>query len=186
MLRSPTVYEDVVKTICTTNCSWGLTVTMVNALVRELGEPAAGGDGPLTNAFPTPDAMAARPESFYRQVVRAGYRAPRFVELSRAVADGAIDLERYATASPDALSDDELEHELMALPGVGPYAAAHIMMTLGRHSRLILDSWTRPTYARLIGRKAAPADRTIQRRFRRYGSHAGLAFWLFVTRDWVA
>jgi hypothetical protein len=59
------------------------------------------------------------------------------------------------------------------------------MMTLGRHSRLILDSWTRPTYARLIGRRTAPADRTIERRFRRYGPYAGLAFWLFVTRDWV-
>ena len=30
------------------------------------------------------------------------------------------------------------------------------------------------------------ADATIERRFRRYGDHAGLAFWLFLTRDWVA
>src|SRR5262249_61987334 len=41
MLRSPTVWEDLVKTLCTTNCSWGLTTKMVRALVRELGEPAA-------------------------------------------------------------------------------------------------------------------------------------------------
>ena len=39
MLASPTVYEDVVKTICTTNCSWSLTTTMVRALVTRLGEP---------------------------------------------------------------------------------------------------------------------------------------------------
>ena len=58
-----------------------------------------------------------------------------------------------------------------------------MMMLLGRYSRLILDSWTRPTYARLNGRKAA--DRTIERRFRRYGDYAGLAFWLYLTRDWV-
>src|SRR5213075_497888 len=51
MLRSPTVFEDVVKTICTTNCSWSLTTKMVNALVTELGEPAVGGDGPLSHAF---------------------------------------------------------------------------------------------------------------------------------------
>ena len=57
------------------------------------------------------------------------------------------------------------------------------MMLLGRHSRLILDSWTRPTYARINGRKAS--DATILRRFRRYGRHAGLAFWLLLTRDWV-
>ena len=28
-------------------------------------------------------------------------------------------------------------------------------------------------------------DRTIERRFRRYGSYAGLAFWLYLTRHWV-
>src|SRR4029078_7741655 len=31
--RSPTVYEDLVKMICTTNCSWALTLKMVNGLV---------------------------------------------------------------------------------------------------------------------------------------------------------
>ena len=186
MLRSPTVYEDVVKTICTTNCSWGLTVTMVNAMVTHLGERAVGGDGARTNAFPTPAAMAEESESFYRTIVRAGYRAPRLVELSRAVTSGQVDLEHLGDAGREELSDDDVEHELLALPGVGPYAAAHIMMTLGRSSRLILDSWTRPKYARLSGRKRPIADRTIQRRFRRYDEHAGLAFWLFVTRDWVA
>ena len=61
------------------------------------------------------------------------------------------------------------------------------MLLLGRHSRLVLDSWTRPKYARLQGRPKGKliADRTIQRRFRRYGDHAGLAFWLVLTRDWV-
>ena len=57
------------------------------------------------------------------------------------------------------------------------------MMLLGRHSRLILDSWTRPKYASLNGRKAS--DRGIERRFARYGPYAGLAFWLFLTKDWV-
>jgi N-glycosylase/DNA lyase len=186
MLRSPCVFEDVVKTICTTNCSWGLTVTMVNALVRELGMPAIGGDGPTTNAFPAPEAMAAADESFYRRVVRAGYRAPRFVELARGVADAAIQLEDLSDPDRRRLPDEVVEERLLALPGVGPYAAAHIMMTLGRNPKLILDSWTRPTYARMAGSRGRPSDRTIERRFRRYGADAGLAFWLFVTRDWVS
>jgi 3-methyladenine DNA glycosylase/8-oxoguanine DNA glycosylase len=184
MLRSPTVFEDVVKTICTTNCAWGATVRMVNALVAHLGEPALGGDGPLTNAFPTPAAMAAAPESFYRDVVRAGYRGAYLRSLAASVAGGTLDLEALGRATPEEIPDEELEGSLLALPGVGPYAAAHIMMTLGRHSRLILDSWTRPTYARMAGRRGPVADRLIERRFRRYGDFAGLAFWLFVTRDW--
>ncbi len=185
MLRSPTVFEDVVKTICTTNCAWGATVRMVNALVSSLGEPAIGGDGPLANAFPRPATMAAAPDSFYRDVVRAGYRGPYLSELARRVDAGEVDLESMATTTPDELSDDDLEAALLDLPGIGPYAAAHVMMTLGRHSRLILDSWTRPKYARLTGRTKPLADATIVRRFRRYGDEAGLAFWLFLTRDWV-
>lgn len=185
MLRSPTVFEDVVKTVCTTNCAWSATVRMVDALVTNLGEPALGGNGPLSNAFPTPAAMARVPEVFYRDVVRAGYRGAYLAALSRSVADGDLDLESFATATPETLPDAELEEALLALPGVGPYAAAHIMMTLGRHSRLILDSWTRPKYTRLVGRKKPVSDRQIERRFRPYGDYAGLAFWLFVTRDWV-
>ena len=34
MLQGPSVFEDVVKTVCTTNCTWSATVRMVNALVR--------------------------------------------------------------------------------------------------------------------------------------------------------
>ena len=185
MLRSQTVFEDVVKTVCTTNCSWGLTVKMVNALVSNLGEPAAGAQvaaDPLTNAFPTPGAMASRPESFYRDTVKAGYRAPYFRRIAEMVAGEEIDLEALATAPA---SDDEVEAILRTLPGVGPYAAAHIMMTLGRNSRLILDSWTRPTYARLAGKRRIPGDATITKRFARYRENAGLAFWLYVTRDWI-
>jgi 3-methyladenine DNA glycosylase/8-oxoguanine DNA glycosylase len=187
MVRSATVFEDVVKTICTTNCAWSGTVRMVHALVRHLGEPASGApaDSVEGRAFPTPQAMASAGEDFYRDVVRAGYRGAYLAQLSRDVASGELDLESFGRVTADELPDDELEGALLALPGVGPYAAAHIMMTLGRYHRLILDSWTRPTYAKKVGRTSV-ADATIERRFRRYGAYAGLAFWLFLTEDWVA
>ena len=177
MMRSPTVFEDVVKTICTTNCAWSATVRMTTALVDHLGEQAPDG----RRAFPSPAAMAEADEAFYRDVVRAGYRGAYLRLLASSVADGILDLEAL---SDPALTDDEVAERLIALPGCGPYATAHMMMLLGRYSRLILDSWTRPTYARLNGRKAA--DRTIERRFRRYRGYAGLAFWLYLTRGWVA
>jgi 3-methyladenine DNA glycosylase/8-oxoguanine DNA glycosylase len=181
MFRSPTVFEDVVKTICTTNCTWSATERMVGALVQELGEESAGRFG---RAFPTPAAMAAAPESFYRDVVRAGYRGAYLRTLAAEVAAGSLDLEELRDAHPEDLPDEDVAARLLSLPGVGPYAAAHVMMLLGRHSRLILDSWTRPKYATLNGGRKA-ADRQIERRFKRYGPHAGLAFWLHLTQDWV-
>jgi len=103
--------------------------------------------------------------------------------LASGVAEGKIELEELGDASID-LSDEEVAARLLALPGIGPYGTAHMMMLLGRHSRLVLDSWTRPKYARVRGRKAT--DSQIERRFRRYGGYSGLAFWLYLTRDWVA
>ena len=177
MLRSPTVFEDLVKTICTTNCTWSATLRMVNALVSELGVEAADG----RRTFPTPIAMAEAPEAFYAGVAKAGYRGAYLQSIAGDVAAGTLDLEAL---NDPALGDDEVVERLLALPGVGPYATAHMMMLLGRYQRLILDSWTRPTYRRLAGRPRV-TDVGIQKAFRRYREYAGLAFWLTLTRDWV-
>ena len=177
MVRSPTVFEDVIKTICTTNTVWSATTKMVTALVTNLGTAAPGGG----HAFPTPGAMAEQDESFYAEVVRAGYRGPYLRTIATEIAEQRLDLEALLDHE---LPDAEVEARLLALPGVGPYATAQMLMLLGRYSRLILDSWSRPKYAKLRGRKAS--DKTIERRFRRYKRYAGLAFWLYVTRDWVA
>ena len=183
MVRGATVFEDVVKTLCTTNCAWSATIRMVSALVEHIGEEAPGAPetGTAGRAFPTPQAMAEAGEGFYKDVVRAGYRGRYLLALSSRVAEGSLDLEAL-DAPAEELPDEELYRRLISLPGVGPYAAAHVMMMLGRYSRLILDSWTRPTYARLLGRDVVP-DGEIEERFSGYGRYAGLAFWLYITRD---
>ena len=170
ILASPSVFEDVIKTICTTNCAWSATIRMTRAL-SELG----GG------AFPEAATLAATPESWFRDVARMGYRGPYVKAIARDVAAGALDLE---TLMDGRIPDSDVEEALLALPGIGPYGSAHVMQLLGRHRSLILDSWTRPKYRRLAGKKRA-ADSTIRRAFARYGEYAGLAFWLYLTRDWL-
>ena len=186
MTRCATVFEDVVKTILTTNCAWSGTVRMVGALVDHLGDPTpeAPANGASGRAFPTAAAMAAVAEAFYREVARTGYRGPYLRLIAERVATGELDLETLGTASASELPDEELRQSLLTLPGIGPYAASHIMMMLGRYQPLILDSWTRPAYARTVGKKPV-SDKQIVRRFAKYKEFAGLAFWLFITRDWV-
>lgn len=171
MLASPTIFEDVIKTICTTNCSWSGTIRMTRALA-ELG----GG------AFPEAAVLARTPSRWYAGAAKMGYRGPYVKQIAADVAEGRLDLEAFGERG--VLSDDDVEAALLALPGIGPYAAAHVMQIIGRHRRLVLDSWTRPTYVRLAQRRRA-SDTTIQRAFARYGDYAGLAFWLFLTRSWV-
>ncbi|HEX8185656.1 MAG TPA: Fe-S cluster assembly protein HesB [Blastocatellia bacterium] len=178
MLRSPTVFEDLVKTICTTNCSWALTDKMVNAMVDALGR--ASNDG--RRAFPSPEAMAAMPEKFYRDEVRAGYRAPYFVELAGRVAAGELDVESWLTSE---LPTKELQREMKRVKGVGDYAAENLLKLIGRYDGLALDSWVRAKFARTRNRGRATPDKKIERYYSRFGAWRGLALWCDMTRDWL-
>ncbi|MFT3917671.1 MAG: Fe-S cluster assembly protein HesB [Anaeromyxobacteraceae bacterium] len=177
LLRSPTVWEDAVKTLCTTNCSWGLTRVMVTNLCERLGEEAPGG----ARCFPTPAAMAAKPERFYREKIRAGYRAPFLRTFAREVAAGRLDLEAMRSA---AQPTDALAERIGALDGFGPYATEHLLKLLGRFDHLALDSWIRGKLTGLRGRRKVPSDRALRSWYAPYGTWAGLAMWLEVTADW--
>ncbi len=178
LLRSPTVFEDAVKTLCTTNCSWGFTRSMVGRLVDELGRPAPGGG----RTFPRAADMASRREAFYRDRIRAGYRAPFLLDLARA-ASGEAGLESWRSPS---IPLGELERRIRALAGFGPYATEHLLRLLGRHGGLALDSWSRKKLARLRGRRGQPSDATLRRWFDPWKEWAGLAMWLELTADWHA
>ncbi|PYS90148.1 MAG: Fe-S cluster assembly protein HesB [Acidobacteria bacterium] len=178
LLRSPTVFEDLVKTICTTNCSWALTDKMVRELVNNLGQ--AGCDG--ARAFPTPAAMAAVPVSFYRDVMRSGYRAPYFKELAERVAADELDPESWLTSE---LPTPELKRAMKRVKGVGDYAAENLLKLVGRYDVLALDSWVRGKFARLHNRNRPATDKKIARHYARFNTWRGLALWCDMTKDWL-
>ncbi|HEX8887698.1 MAG TPA: hypothetical protein VF779_00880 [Pyrinomonadaceae bacterium] len=178
LVRSPTLFEDLVKTICTTNCSWSLTKKMVQGLVNNLGRESADG----RRTFPTPAAMAAMPTSFYVDEVRAGYRASYLKELAERVASGALDVEGWLTSE---LPTVELKKEMKRVKGVGDYAAENLLKLVGRYDVLALDSWVRATFARTRNKGRTAPDAKIARYYSRFNSWRGLALWCDMTRDWI-
>ncbi|MBC7929422.1 MAG: DNA-3-methyladenine glycosylase 2 family protein [Rubrivivax sp.] len=177
LLRSTTVYEDLVKSICTTNCSWSLTMKMVAELVGNLGREAADG----RRSFPTPEAMAAQPAQFYRDVVRAGYRSEYLKELADRVAVGEMDVEFWLESE---LPTAELKREMKRVKGVGDYAAENLLKLVGRYDVLALDSWVRGKFVRVRNQGRACEDKKIARFYLRFKEWRGLALWCDMTRDW--
>jgi len=172
------VFEDLVKMICTTNCSWSLTEKMVTGLVQNLGRESDDG----RKTFPTAEAMALMPEKFFVNEVRAGYRSPYLKELAEKVASGHFDVEGWLKSD---LPTSELIRKLKAVKGVGDYAAENLLRLLGRYDGLALDSWTRAKFfqVRNNGRKAN--DKKIARYYSRFKEWQGLALWCDMTRDWL-
>ena len=127
--RAPTVFEDVVKTVCTTNCTWsadppdGARARPRTSASRR-SAPAAG---PLGRAFPTPerDGRGRRGASTATSLA-AGYRGAYLIATRRARSPRASSTcERSRRRLDRRSSRTRIWSALLALPGVGPYAAAH-------------------------------------------------------------
>lgn len=170
MLRSATVFEDLVKTICTTNCSWGLTKTMVGNLVALLGAKSPSG----RQAFPGAAPMARESEDFYAKEIRAGYRGPYLRELSESVASGKVDPESWLESD---LPSSELKKEIKKIKGVGDYAAEHLLKLIGRYDGLALDSYLRSGFYAAYNRGNPCPDRKIEGHYERFGTWKGLVIW---------
>ena len=176
ILRSPTFFEDVIKTILTTNTAWGGTKRMVSALVDHLGSPLPSEPG--RRAFPSPSQVALLDEDALRNRIRLGYRAPYVLEIAHAVDEGSLDLEAFKTSD---LPTPELRARLLAIKGVGGYAAANLLMLLGRYDYLPVDSWAIKVVSHewYEGQPIGPSQ--VEAAFEPWGEWKGLAYWFW---DW--
>ena len=177
LLRGPSAWEDVVKLVQTTNCSWAFTKKMTIALVERYGEKAKDG----ARSFPTPERLACVTEAEFRDAVRAGYRSPYLVALSRAVATGTADPASWDTDPREA---SVLRRDIVKLPGVGPYVAENLLKFIGKPDGLAPDSAIRAGYSERYhgGRKIK--DVTIATRLASLGRWGGLALWFDLWREW--
>jgi N-glycosylase/DNA lyase len=175
MLRSATVFEDLMKLLFTTNTTWSGTEAMTRNLVAAAGSAAPSG----ARAFPSPQ-QCLRPAAFFRDVVRTGYRAEAAVQLAQRFANGELDDATFLASQPAT----QLWQQLLALRGFGPYAAGQAMRLCGHYDKLALDSWCRARLAELDGKQRPPSDRAVERRYARFAPFQGLALWLDLTADW--
>lgn len=185
VLRSPTLFEDVIKTILTTNTLWAATKNMTRKLVDTLGSSLSGAikgsavEAPNQKAFPSPAAIAASSPEFLKEAVRVGYRAPAIHQLAVRVASGELDLESLKTSELTTL---ELRKALMTINGVGPYAAANLLLILGRSDFIPIDSWALKLVSEEWYKGKPITAKEVEKRFEKWGEFKGLAFWFW---DWT-
>jgi 3-methyladenine DNA glycosylase/8-oxoguanine DNA glycosylase len=178
LLRSPRLFEDVVRTILTTNIQWGGTVRMVSSLVQRMGEPFPG-DGSL-RAFPTAAAIAAMPLDDFCAAARLGYRGRYVHELAARVVTGALDLEALRDS---AVPTADLRKRLLAIKGVGRYAAATLLMVLGRYEDLAVDTEFRQFVTQKYFAGQPVSDKLMMAVYDDWGRWKYLAYWFDLLSD---
>jgi 3-methyladenine DNA glycosylase/8-oxoguanine DNA glycosylase len=173
-LRSSTLFEDVVKMIFTTNIQWSGTIRLSQALVDRFGAMFTH-RGRAHRAFPTAQAIAHARESTLRNL-GLGYRAPYVLKLARGITDGTLSLDRLTDVTTPTIA---LRKQLIALPGIGPYAAAALLALIGKHDYIPVDTEAVSAVGGYFygGRKVG--EREINAVFERWGQHRALAYWFW-------
>ncbi|MBN1491824.1 MAG: hypothetical protein JXA69_18070 [Phycisphaerae bacterium] len=170
LLRGASLFEDIVKVICTCNVTWRQTVRMVANLVDTFGVPCAGEPG--QRGFPTPQRLAGISAAELRRRCSLGYRGDYIAELADRVAGGELNLDVLADATRPT---DTLARELRQIRGVGDYAAAHLCMLLGRYERLAVDTEMVRFVEQRTGRRPSPA--ALRRMYNHWHPYEFLAYW---------
>jgi len=153
LFRSPTLYEDIVKTMTNVNTTFSRTQTMNTLICQHYGT-----DG----AFPSASTLGKVSQEDIQENCSVGYRAKRIVEFAKHVSDGTIDLNAIETLAEKYLQSkrekylifiiyffytffflisrrkDEapgiltaLKKRLLSIHGLGEFSANNILQLLG-------------------------------------------------------
>lgn len=172
LFRSPSLFEDVVKTVTSCNVAWPSTVAMNRRLCWHFGQRSPGGG----RAFPSASRLARVRPATLRARCGVGYRDARIVELARMFDDGRIDALRL---EDPATTDEQARQRLLELPGIGPYAAANILQLLGRYGHLPLDTES-VRHGRTVLGMRGPSRKVMQRvgrHFAPFGQQRFRSYW---------
>lgn len=168
LFRSPTFFEDLIKTVTSCNVTWPSTVTM-NRRLCEVVNPA----------FPSPVQLARRRPASLRARCGVGYRDVRLVQLAKMHVAGEIDQQWFEDPAND---DDTVYKALLELPGVGPYAAGNLMQLLGRFSRLAIDTESYRHAKAVLGFSGPDRqlDKRLKAHYEPFGAHKFRSYWFEV------
>ena len=172
LLRSPSVFEDLVKVILTTNIQWGGTKRMVKELVDTYGENLPGNGA--QKSFPTSQKIAGDSLEKFKGKVNLGYRAEYIHELALGYANGKIADNDYLDSER---CTEEVRKSLLAIKGIGPYAAATMLMLLGRYDDIPMDTIFREFISRKYFQGRNFDKKEAQAIYDGWGKWKYLAYW---------
>ncbi|MCX7012031.1 MAG: hypothetical protein NTW86_05610 [Candidatus Sumerlaeota bacterium] len=161
MLRCPAAFEDLIKTVCTTNCDWRNTERMCEALCQL-----------NCGAFPTPQVLLRHSESKLIQRVPLGYRAKTVLQIAQLFYEDEPPLDQWVKAG----DFETIKGFLRGIHGVGPYSVNHMLVLLGYYGEIPVDSEVLKYIAKIHFQNQRITSREAAVPYAEYGEFRFLAY----------
>ncbi len=117
-------FEGTIRAILGQQVSVAATRTLTARLVERFGETAPHGSA-VSRMFPLPTVIADASLDNVRAIGLTSAKASTLISTAKEVVDGPLDFERLRT-----LPGEEIEAQLIKLPGIGPWTAQYLRMRI--------------------------------------------------------
>ena len=170
--RFPTVFESLLAAFACQQVSLALGVLLLNRLAKTYGV-AVQQIGGRVWAFPRPEDLSAEEPEALGRLGFSRQKASAIIELSLAVSERRLDLEKFTE-----LDRDTLLQQLHALRGVGRWSAEYVSLRgLGRLQVFPGDDvGAQNKLQRYLGLGKPPNYEAVRRRLTQWGDYAGLIY----------
>ncbi|MCE0481905.1 hypothetical protein HAX54_040094 [Datura stramonium] len=141
LFRSPTLFEDVAKSLLLRFCPWKTSLDLAKALCDlQLKKVMSKRKRATIGDFPSPEELASFREEELKGKAKFGYRAAELILLAKQVADGTIKLSKL---EKDDIADEPNARTFkLKINGAGPFTTHTIMMCAGYYYNIPIDSET--------------------------------------------
>ena len=161
-LRGSSLFEDVLKTLFTTNASWAFTRRMCQSLLNVSTKQFGWSESEIS--FPSVSQILSIPMTVFESEVRLGYRIGYLHNIA----------EKFQVCDEFVgWSTDPILQELSTIKGLGPYNINHIAMLLGKNDKIPIDSEVRRCM-RLLGR--SDDTDSIEEYYAKWAPYQNLAY----------
>ncbi|KAH0698543.1 hypothetical protein KY284_012758 [Solanum tuberosum] len=178
LFRSPTLFEDVAKSLLLRFCPWKTSLDLAKALCDVQLKKVRMSKRKRANIgdFPSPRELASFREEELNDKGKFGYRAGDLIKLAKQVANGKIKFD----------SADEGHYSKLKINGAGPFTTNTIMMCIGHYHNIPIDTETLRHMKEFHGlnmrkRKKGPISvetkAKIQEFYKIYHPFESLAYW---------
>ncbi|KAJ8548855.1 hypothetical protein K7X08_029836 [Anisodus acutangulus] len=143
LFRSPTLFEDVAKSLLIRFCPWKTSLDLAKALCdlqlkKVMSKRKRANISPIGD-FPSPEELTNFREEELKSKGKFGYRAADLIILAKQVVDGKINLSKF---EKDDIADEPSARFKLKINGAGPFTTHTIMMCSGYYHNIPIDSET--------------------------------------------
>lgn len=151
IFRSPSLFEDMVKSILLCNSTWQRTLDMASRLCvlqsklanRTISSKKRKRDpksvGETMGNFPSAKEIASLSKELINEHCKLGYRANWIVKLAKMVESGSLNLQEMERRDMEA---EQVIGKLRNLKGFGVFATATVLMCIGYYHLVPSDTET--------------------------------------------